>query len=50
MIELTCPVTGVLQSFDGFDAVAFCPQSLNLDDPLYDPMIGATSKTSRHSV
>lgn len=40
-IELECPVTGVLRIFDDFDAVAFCPQSLNIEDPLYDPMMGA---------
>lgn len=38
-IELECPVTGVLRVFNDFDAVAFCPQSMNLADPLYDPMM-----------
>lgn len=39
-ITLECPVTGVMQDFDDFDAVAFCPQSNDLNDPLYDPMMG----------
>lgn len=40
-IKLPCPVTNVMHSFDDFDAVAFCPQSNNIVDPLYDPMMGA---------
>jgi hypothetical protein len=40
-VELECPVTGIMRVFDDFDAVAFCPQSLNINDPLYDPMMGA---------
>jgi hypothetical protein len=40
-IELECPVTGIMQPFDDFDAVAFCPQSDDEADPLYDPMMAA---------
>lgn len=40
-IELICPVTGVSREFDDFDAVAFVPRSLDEDDALYDPMMGA---------
>lgn len=39
--SLTCPVTKQLVIFDDFDAVAFCPQSDNIDDPLYDPLMAA---------
>ncbi|TFY85104.1 hypothetical protein DYL59_26730 [Pseudomonas kairouanensis] len=40
-LYLTCPVTGVKVLFEDFDAVAFCPQSEDLDDPLYDPLMAA---------
>jgi hypothetical protein len=40
-IELTCPVTGRPTVFDDFECVAFCPQSQNRDDPLYDPLMYA---------
>ncbi|WP_296081983.1 hypothetical protein [uncultured Agrobacterium sp.] len=40
-IELPCPVTNVMHAFDDFDAVAFCPQSNDIMDPLYDPMMAA---------
>lgn len=38
-IQLDCPVTGRSVLFDDFDAVAFCPQSADERDPLYDPMM-----------
>jgi len=38
-IKLHCPVTGVLTDFDDFECIAFCPQSNNPDDPLYDPLL-----------
>lgn len=38
---LRCPVTGQDTLFDDFDAVAFCPQSADIEDALYDPMMAA---------
>ncbi|KYF55121.1 hypothetical protein BE04_43880 [Sorangium cellulosum] len=38
---LKCPVTGALTLFDDFDAIAFCPQADDRDDPLYDPLMAA---------
>lgn len=38
-LYLTCPVTNTKVLFEDFDAVAFCPQSDNLDDELYDPLM-----------
>lgn len=38
---LKCPVTGEMTIFDDFDAVAFCPESGNKSDPLYDPLMAA---------
>lgn len=38
-IRLHCPVTGVLTDYDDFECIAFCPQSNNPDDPLYDPLM-----------
>lgn len=38
-INLKCPVTGVMTTFDDFECIAFCPQSNNPDDPLYDPLL-----------
>lgn len=38
-ITLCCPVTGVLTNYDDFECIAFCPQSNNPDDPLYDPLM-----------
>ncbi|PBQ10939.1 hypothetical protein [Pseudomonas syringae] len=40
-LYLTCPVTNVKVLFEDFDAVAFCPQSDDLDDELYDPLMSA---------
>lgn len=40
-MTLRCPVTNQPTLFDDFDAVAFCPQSADKDDPLYDPMMAA---------
>lgn len=40
-LQLTCPVTNVKVLFEDFDAVAFCPQSDDLDDELYDPLMSA---------
>lgn len=38
-IKLSCPVTGLLTEYDDFECIAFCPQSNNPDDPLYDPLM-----------
>jgi hypothetical protein len=38
---LRCPVTGVPVPFTDFDQVAFYPQAVNKDDPLYDPSMFA---------
>lgn len=38
-IELECPVTGLVTSFDDFECIAFCPQSNDIEDPLYDPLM-----------
>ena len=38
-ISLTCPVTNTAVLFEDFDAVAFCPQSDNINDELYDPLM-----------
>lgn len=40
-LHLTCPVTNATVLFEDFDAVAFCPQSDDLDDELYDPLMAA---------
>lgn len=40
-ITAPCPVTGVPTVYDDFECIAFCPQSNNTDDPLYDPMMHA---------
>jgi hypothetical protein len=40
-IELTCPVTGQPTIFDDFECIAFCPQSNDKSDPLYDPLMFA---------
>lgn len=40
-LYLTCPVTNAKVLFEDFDAVAFCPQSDDLDDELYDPLMSA---------
>jgi hypothetical protein len=40
-IALPCPVTGIETEFDDFECIAFCPQSSDLDDPLYDPLMFA---------
>lgn len=40
-ITLECPVTGVETEFDDFECIAFCPQSDDIDDPLYDPLMAA---------
>jgi hypothetical protein len=40
-ITLPCPVTNIMHAFDDFDAVAFCPQSNDIMDALYDPMMAA---------
>ena len=40
-IELACPVTGLTTTFDDFECVAFCPQSTDRSDPLYDPLMFA---------
>lgn len=38
---LSCPVTGKVTTFDDFECIAFCPQSSDLADPLYDPLMYA---------
>jgi hypothetical protein len=40
-LQLLCPVTNRRVSFDDFDGVAFCPESNNKTDPLYDPLMFA---------
>ncbi len=40
-LYLTCPVTNAKILFEDFDAVAFCPQSDDIDDELYDPLMAA---------
>jgi hypothetical protein len=38
-IELECPITGTQTTFDDFECIAFCPQSNDPNDPLYDPLL-----------
>jgi hypothetical protein len=38
---LRCPVTGQVTCFDDFECIAFCPQSSDEEDPLYDPLMYA---------
>ncbi|MEM9332649.1 MAG: hypothetical protein AAGA53_15090 [Pseudomonadota bacterium] len=38
-VSLRCPVTEVTTIYDDFECIAFCPQSNNPDDPLYDPLL-----------
>lgn len=40
-IRLRCPVTNQVTVFDDFECIAFCPQSDDRDDPLYDPLLYA---------
>jgi hypothetical protein len=40
-VTLLCPVTGIETEFDDFECIAFCPQSCDLDDSLYDPLMFA---------
>ena len=40
-IRLRCPVTNQLTVFDDFECIAFCPQSAETVDPLYDPLMYA---------
>ena len=40
-IKLRCPVTNQLAVFDDFECIAFCPQSADNGDPLYDPLMFA---------
>lgn len=40
-MRLTCPVTNQLTVYDDFECIAFCPQSDNREDPLYDPLLFA---------
>lgn len=39
--ELRCPVTNQVTLFDDFECIAFCPQSADKTDPLYDPLMYA---------
>lgn len=41
VFTLECPVTGEVTCFDDFECIAFCPQSAELLDPLYDPLMYA---------
>lgn len=38
-ISLRCPVTNQVTTFDDFECIAFCPQSSDKTDPLYDPLM-----------
>lgn len=40
-LDLACPVTNKLTKFDDFECIAFCPQSSDMTDPLYDPLMFA---------
>jgi hypothetical protein len=40
-IRLRCPVTNQLTLFDDFECIAFCPQSDDKADLLYDPLMFA---------
>ncbi len=40
-IKLCCPVCNVEVVYGDFDGVAFCPQSNNINDILYDPLMFA---------
>jgi hypothetical protein len=40
-MQLDCPVTGQDAIFDDFECIAFCPQSDDREDPLYDPLMYA---------
>ena len=40
-LNLICPVTNVMTRFEDFECIAFCPQSSDLTDPLYDPLMYA---------
>lgn len=40
-VTLECPVTGEVTRFDDFECIAFCPQSAQPSDPLYDPLMYA---------
>lgn len=40
-VHLTCPVTARTTLFDDLEAIAFCPQSGDPDDRLYDPLMFA---------
>lgn len=38
-ITLRCPVTEAMTKYDDFECIAFCPQSNNPSDILYDPLM-----------
>lgn len=40
-IELRCPVTNEMTLYDDFECIAFCPQSGERTDMLYDPLMYA---------
>ena len=40
-VELRCPVTNQVTVFDDFESIAFCPQSADKSDSLYDPLMYA---------
>lgn len=40
-VELCCPVTNQLTTYDDFECIAFCPQSNDERDPLYDPLMAS---------
>lgn len=41
VIRMACPVTNKIIDFDDFFCIAFCPQSANQKDCLYDPMMSS---------
>ncbi len=40
-VKLRCPVTAQSTVYDDFECIAFCPQSADLQDDLYDPLMYA---------
>ena len=40
-LDLVCPVTNQMTTFEDFECIAFCPQSGDVNDPLYDPLMYA---------
>ena len=40
-VRLRCPVTNQVTDYDDFECIAFCPQSNDEADPLYDPLMAS---------